>query len=70
VIFTPPFRDPFNYNIDPMIVMGLDAVGFAIHQRFLEEDKPGFLGDLLARIFRQFGGGPTGSGSFIPIGAC
>lgn len=42
VIFTPPFRDPFNYNIDPMIVMGLDAVGFAIHQRFLEEDKPGF----------------------------
>jgi hypothetical protein len=42
VIFTPPFRDPFNYNIDPMIVMGLDAVGFAIHQRFLEEGKPGF----------------------------
>jgi hypothetical protein len=35
-----------------------------------EEDKPSFLGDLLARIFRQFGGGPTGSGSFIPIGAC
>ncbi len=22
VIFTPPFRDPFNYNFDPMIVMG------------------------------------------------
>ena len=34
------------------------------------KDKPGFLGDLLARISRQFGGGPTGSGSFIPIGDC
>jgi hypothetical protein len=42
VIFTPPFRDPFNYNFDPMIVEGLDMVGAAIHQRFLEEGKPGF----------------------------
>ena len=42
VIFTPPFRDPFNYNIDPMILMGLDMVGAAMHQRFLEENKPGF----------------------------
>ncbi|MEO6877517.1 MAG: M14 metallopeptidase family protein, partial [Gemmatimonadaceae bacterium] len=42
VIFTPPFRDPFNYNFDPMIVTGLDMVGAAMHQRFLEENKPGF----------------------------
>ena len=42
VIFSPPFRDPFNYNFDPMIVMGLDIVGAAMHQRFLEEGKPGF----------------------------
>ncbi|MEO7084601.1 MAG: M14 family metallopeptidase [Gemmatimonadaceae bacterium] len=42
VIFTPPFRDPFNYNFDPMIVEGLDMVGAAIHERFLEEGKPGF----------------------------
>jgi hypothetical protein len=42
VIFSPPFRDPFNYNFDPMIVMGLDMVGTAIHQRLLEENKPGF----------------------------
>jgi hypothetical protein len=42
VIFTPPFRDPFNYNFDPMIPMGLDMVGAAMHQRFLEEGKPGF----------------------------
>jgi hypothetical protein len=42
VIFTPPFRDPFNYNFDPMIPMGLDMVGAAMHQRFLAEGKPGF----------------------------
>ena len=42
VMFSPPFRDPFNYNLDPMIVIGLDYVGAAIHQRLLEENKPGF----------------------------
>ncbi|MBK8249567.1 MAG: peptidase [Gemmatimonadetes bacterium] len=42
VIFTPPFRDPFNYNFDPMIPMGLNMVGAAMHQRFLQENKPGF----------------------------
>lgn len=42
VMFSPPFRDPFNYNLDPMIVMGLDMVGAAIHQRLLEDSMPGF----------------------------
>jgi hypothetical protein len=42
VIFTPPFRDPFNYNFDPMIVTGVDTVGSMIHDRFLQEGKPGF----------------------------
>src|SRR3954453_15346702 len=42
VIFSPPFRDPFNYNFDPMIVTGLDMIGAAMHHRFLQEGKPGF----------------------------
>src|SRR5688572_25843675 len=42
VIFSPPFRDPFNYNLDPMIVTGLDMVGAHMHHRFLQEGKPGF----------------------------
>jgi hypothetical protein len=42
VIFAPPFRDPFNYNFDPMIVTGLDMVGAHMHNRFLQEGKPGF----------------------------
>src|SRR5262249_30837403 len=33
VLFAPPFRDPFNYNFDPLIVLGIDMVGSAIHTR-------------------------------------
>ncbi len=41
VMFAPPFRDPFNYNFDPMIPVGLDLVGAAMHSRFEAEGKPG-----------------------------
>jgi hypothetical protein len=29
VIFAPPFRDPFNYSLDPLVPMELDLVGAA-----------------------------------------
>ncbi|MDA7980759.1 MAG: M14 family metallopeptidase, partial [Pirellulales bacterium] len=41
VLFCPPFRDPFNYNIDPLVVNGIDSVGAAMMQRFLVEGMPG-----------------------------
>ncbi|AHG89236.1 peptidase M14 carboxypeptidase A [Gemmatirosa kalamazoonensis] len=41
VMFAPPFRDPFNYNYDPLVVMELDQVGSAMHSRFEAEGKPG-----------------------------
>ncbi len=41
VMFAPPFRDPFNYNIDPMVITGIDLVGSAMHSRFTAEGKPG-----------------------------
>ena len=41
VIFAPPFRDPFNYNLDPLIPVGIDLVGAAMHSRFIQEGKPG-----------------------------
>src|SRR5688572_11153939 len=41
VMFAPPFRDPFNYNFDPLIPIGIDMVGAAMHERFLRENKPG-----------------------------
>ena len=41
VLFAPPFRDPFNYNFDPLIPLGIDLVGAAIHTRLAVENKPG-----------------------------
>ena len=41
VLFAPPFRDPFNYYCDPLIPMGIDLVGAAMHNRFVAEGKPG-----------------------------
>jgi len=41
VIFMPPFRDPFNYNFDPLIPLDVEAVGTAMHQRLVEEGKGG-----------------------------
>src|SRR3954469_12820992 len=41
VIFAPPFRDPFNYNFDPLVPMELDLIGAAMHSRFVAEGKPG-----------------------------
>src|SRR5262252_6552191 len=41
VLFAPPFRDPFNYNFDPLVVLGIDTVGSAIHTRLAAENKPG-----------------------------
>jgi hypothetical protein len=41
VLFAPPFRDPFNYYCDPLVILGIDLVGAAMHNRFLAENKPG-----------------------------
>src|SRR5499427_10373410 len=41
VLFAPPFRDPFNYNFDPLVPLGIDMVGSAIHTRLAAENKPG-----------------------------
>jgi len=41
VLFAPPFRDPFNYYLDPLVPLGLDLVGAAMHGRFVAENKPG-----------------------------
>ncbi|MDQ4080916.1 MAG: M14 family metallopeptidase, partial [Gemmatimonadota bacterium] len=41
VLFAPPFRDPFNYFYDPLVVTGIDLVGASMHNRFVVEGKPG-----------------------------
>ena len=29
VVWSPPLRDPYNYNLDPLLVLGLQALGAA-----------------------------------------
>ena len=41
VMFAPPFRDPFNYNFDPLVPVELDLVAASMHARFEAEGKPG-----------------------------
>jgi len=41
VLFAPPFRDPFNYYYDPLVPLGVDLIGAAMHSRFVAEGKPG-----------------------------
>ncbi len=41
IMWAPPFRYPANYNIDPMVLAGIERVGLAMQARFVFEDKPG-----------------------------
>jgi hypothetical protein len=42
VVAGAPYRDPFNYVFDPMIVTSLDALGAAQSNRLNAEGKPGY----------------------------
>jgi hypothetical protein len=41
VIFIPPFRDPFNYNFDAMIPIGIEQVGSFMHERLISRGMGG-----------------------------
>src|SRR5215469_12251099 len=41
VVFMPPFRDPFNYNFDPLVIEELNLVGAAMHSRLITKNMPG-----------------------------
>jgi hypothetical protein len=41
VVWSSPQRDPYNYNLDPLLILGLQALGTHMHQRLAAEDKPG-----------------------------
>lgn len=42
VLSGPPYRDPFNYVYDPLLVTTLDAVGAEMQNRLNRENKPGY----------------------------
>lgn len=43
IIFTPPFRDPFNYNVDPLVIRGIELVAAHMNHRFATEGKAGVI---------------------------
>src|SRR5258708_17132955 len=57
VMFAPPFRDPFNYNFDPLIPLQIDMVGAAMHTRLAAEGKPGAVMRTGAPYSTWFNGG-------------
>ncbi|MBE3072643.1 MAG: peptidase, partial [Acidobacteria bacterium] len=57
VLFMAPFRDPFNYNYDPLVPQGIELVGAAIHSRFIAEGKPGAVQRGAASYSTWFNGG-------------
>ena len=57
VLFVSPFRDPFNYNHDPLVPIGIELVSSAIHNRFLAEGKGGAVTRDAAPYSTWFNGG-------------
>lgn len=41
IMFAPPFRDPPNHDLDPLMITSLEQVGTAMHHRFVREGKGG-----------------------------
>ncbi|MGE0440561.1 MAG: M14 metallopeptidase family protein [Gemmatimonadales bacterium] len=41
VFWSPPLRDPYNFNLDPIVVLGYQSLGAAMHSRLAAEGKPG-----------------------------
>ncbi|MBB6228712.1 hypothetical protein FHS79_002903 [Polymorphobacter multimanifer] len=41
VVFVPPFRDPFNFNYDPIVMTQLNEIGSSMHSRLIAEGKAG-----------------------------
>lgn len=42
VVAGPPYRDPFNFVYDPLLITGLDAVAASMINRLNTEGKPGY----------------------------
>jgi hypothetical protein len=57
VMFSPPFRDPFNFNLDPLVITMLEEVSGAMHSRFAAEGKPGVVSRSASNYSAWWNGG-------------
>ena len=67
VLFCPPFRDPFYYYFDPLVPLGTDLLGLAMHERFAAEGKPGAIMRSGAGYSTWWNGGLRSTGYFHNI---
>jgi hypothetical protein len=67
VFWSPPFRDPFNYNQDPLLVIGLQQMGLAIHARLAAEGKPGASSRTSGAYDGWWNGGIRNTATFLII---
>lgn len=42
VVAGAPYRDPFNYVFDPLVITGIESLGAAMSSRLYTENKPGY----------------------------
>ncbi|WP_294445090.1 M14 metallopeptidase family protein, partial [uncultured Sphingomonas sp.] len=64
VVFIPPFRDPYNFNNEPLVINGTDAVGTAMHARLIAQGKAGSVSRSGAPYSTWFNGGIRTVGYF------
>ena len=57
VVFIPPFRDPFNYHYDPLVITSTDSLAYAMHDRLIRQDMPGSIMRSGAPYSTWFNGG-------------
>jgi hypothetical protein len=57
VVFIPPFRDPYNYNYDPLIPLGIQQAGAALHARLVSKGLGGSVARSLAPYSTWANGG-------------
>ena len=57
VVFVAPFRDPFNYDYDPLIPLGVEEVGVAMHSRLVAQEMGGSVMRSNAPYSTWFNGG-------------
>jgi hypothetical protein len=57
VLAGPPYRDPFNYVYDPLVITSIDALGAAMNNRLNAEGKPGYTMKTGASFSTWYNGG-------------
>lgn len=67
IIFTPPFRDPYNHNFDPSVVRGINLVAAHMNRRFASEGKKGVISRTGAPYSAWWNGGLRTAGPFHNI---